>query len=66
MKIFLKIFACLFCLFFAFGNVLSYDLSEKDYALLDTIEEKLYDKIDNSNIQPEMIISALQKIIQKP
>jgi hypothetical protein len=66
MKILFR-FLSFFFLFIVFiSSSSAYQLTETDYSIIDRVEEKLYEKIDNNpNFQPEGLVTLLENLIEK-
>jgi hypothetical protein len=66
MNILKKIILIIFILSFSIWNIFAYDLTDKDYSLVEKIDEKIFNIIDSrKNITAEKVIKIIDKAIIK-
>lgn len=66
MNKFINIVAIMLVFMIWFGITSAYNLTDKDFDIIDTIEENIYDKIDNNkNITAEAVIQIIENIQEK-
>jgi hypothetical protein len=60
-----KILSCLSLWFILFGSSFAYSPTENDFLILDKIENKVFELVEDGKIEPETFISKVETLLEE-